>query len=51
MKTMTVRDLINELVKYDPRIEVRINDKPIIKFELEKFQQGEYNAEKLNIKG
>ena len=47
---MTVRELINELVKYDPRIEVEVEHKPIKNFELEKVQDGEYSEEKLIIK-
>lgn len=47
---MTVRELINELVKFDPRIEIEVNHKKIKNFEVEKHEEGEYVVEKLNIK-
>lgn len=47
---MTVRELINELVKYDPRIEVQINDKQIKNFELKESEEKEHVVEVLNIK-
>lgn len=47
---MTVRELINELVKYDPRIEVQVNNEQIKNFELEESKENEFVIEVLNIK-
>ena len=50
MAVITVRDLINELVKYDPRIEVQVEHKPIKNFELEKTEEENFVVERLIIK-
>lgn len=50
MAVMTVRDLINELVKYDPRIEVQVEHKQIKNFELEKTEENGFPKERLIIK-